>query len=37
MGQVIQLQGDQRTKILGMLLEEGLSTSPSVSPWLAPS
>ncbi|KAL8277063.1 hypothetical protein RQP46_010491 [Phenoliferia psychrophenolica] len=24
MGQVIQLQGDQRTKILGMLLEEGL-------------
>lgn len=25
MGQVIQLQGDQRTKILGMLVEEGIS------------
>ena len=27
MGQVIQLQGDQRTKILAMLTEEGISTS----------
>lgn len=26
MGQVIQLQGDQRTKIMGMLIEEGIST-----------
>lgn len=37
MGQVIQLQGDQRTKILAMLTEEGISTSlpPSFSPLLA--
>lgn len=32
MGQVIQLQGDQRTKIMGMLIEEGISTSSLPSP-----
>jgi translation initiation factor 1 (eIF-1/SUI1) len=31
MGQVIQLQGDQRTKIMGMLIEEGISESSSYS------